>query len=196
MDQVAPERVAALREDLSPDEIARAKQYRFEAHRRRFVACRGLLRSILARYLACPAARIEFEYGQWGKPRLAHAATSNSLEFNVTHSQGLALIAVTSGVSIGIDIETSLDRMDIEQIAREVFSPSEIDAILQASPDCRRQLFLRHWTRREAVLKAAGLGLAALENSRRLQEMDELAGRCEIRDLHPVPEGVAALATI
>jgi 4'-phosphopantetheinyl transferase len=194
MDEMTAQRIEDLRSVLGEDEIVRVEQYRFDVHRRRFIACRGMLRTILASYLTSTAGGIEFEYGQWGKPRLAGAAGSNRLEFNVAHSEGLGLIAITSGAPVGIDVETANDRMDIEQIAREFFSASEIASILAASGDCRRELFLRYWTRKEAVLKATGIGLAGLDTSRRLREMEELSRRCEVRELRPIPGGVAAVA--
>ena len=103
LDRLAP-RLEGLRSCLSDPERLRADRFRFEHDRRRFATCRVLLRWLLARELDGDPSAIEFCYGPFGKPEL-HMPVSPPLMFNVSHSDGQALIAVTRGAQVGVDIE-------------------------------------------------------------------------------------------
>jgi len=107
---------------------------------------------------------IRFEYGRHGKPRLAVGLVSASqpdLRFSVSHSGELALIALTVGREVGIDLEYVDREIHFEGIARRFFTAAEITALLHLPPEMRRSGFFLCWTRKEAVLKARGEGLAA-----------------------------------
>src|SRR4051794_34020071 len=95
---------AALGALLSADERARADRFRFAVDRRRFTVARGLLRVLLGRAIGAPPHEIEFSYGTRGKPGLRRPEGSG-LEFNLTHSHGLALVATSWGRPVGIDLE-------------------------------------------------------------------------------------------
>src|SRR2546423_398599 len=97
--------VTRLERILSHDEVARAARFRFPLHRNRFIAGRGSLRELLGRYLAAPAEKIQFVYGPHGKPDLGAVHRGNGLHFNLAHSEGLALVAVTCAGPVGIDLE-------------------------------------------------------------------------------------------
>ncbi|HEY8647519.1 MAG TPA: 4'-phosphopantetheinyl transferase superfamily protein [Gaiellaceae bacterium] len=140
---------------LCDDELERAASFRFERDRRRFVAGRSLLRQLLGAYLGAPARKVEFDYGEHGKPCVPGA----ELAFNVSHSGNVALYAFSSGFDLGADVEL-LDhtRADDMLVAGRFFSPYEI-ATLWAHPEpLRREAFLRCWTRKEAFIKARGDG--------------------------------------
>jgi 4'-phosphopantetheinyl transferase len=146
---------------LEPDERARAQRFRFERDRRRFMATRGILRLLLASYAGIAPGEVRFTYGAHGKPVLAGSASAQSLRFNLSHSRGVTLYAVTHGREIGVDIEFIRDLPDAEAIARRFFSPAEVTALLGLPDDLRRDAFFRCWTRKEAYIKAQGTGLTA-----------------------------------
>jgi 4'-phosphopantetheinyl transferase len=152
--------VERLHAALSVDERARAERFRFEVDRRRFVAARGVLRSILGRYLGVAPDRPRFEYGEYGKPRLAEPFAVTSLRFNVSHSQGLALIAVTRGRELGIDVESVHPVPEADRIAESLFAPGEL-AQLRDTPESERlKAFFTCWTLKESYVKARGEGLS------------------------------------
>jgi len=145
---------------LSPDEIVRAGRFHFEKDRIHFTRCRSALRGLLAGYLAIPAAEILFEYLASGKPQLAAEQNPRALQFNVSHSAGIALIAVGSQHRLGVDIERISSEVDTAALAERFFSLRE-RAGLRALPDHLRVLgFFACWTRKEAFLKATGDGLS------------------------------------
>jgi 4'-phosphopantetheinyl transferase len=145
---------------LSPDEIARASRFHFEKDRIHFIQCRSALRGLLADYLAIPAAEICFEYLASGKPQLAAEQNPSGLQFNVSHSANMALIAVGSEHRLGVDIEKIRGDVDTTALAERFFSLRE-RAGLQALPEhLRVPGFFACWTRKEAFLKATGEGLS------------------------------------
>ena len=145
---------------LSSDEIARASRFHFEKDRIHFTRCRSALRTLLAGYLAIPAAEIRFEYLSSGKPQLAAEQNPRALQFNVSHSANMALIAVGSEHRVGVDIEKIRSDVDTALLAERFFSLRE-RAGLQALPDhLRVPGFFACWTRKEAFLKATGNGLS------------------------------------
>jgi 4'-phosphopantetheinyl transferase len=145
---------------LSPDEIARASRFHFEKDRIHFTQCRSALRGLLADYLSIPAAEIRFEYLTSGKPQLAAEQNPSALQFNVSHSSNMALIAVGSEHRLGVDIEKIRGDVDTAALAERFFSVRE-RAGLQALPDhLRVPGFFACWTRKEAFLKATGEGLS------------------------------------
>jgi 4'-phosphopantetheinyl transferase len=145
---------------LSPDEVARAGRFHFEKDRLHFSRCRSVLRLLLAGYLQVPAADVRFDYLPGGKPRLVAEQNPRALQFNVSHSANMALIAVGSERRLGVDIEKIRDDIDTDSLAELFFSLRE-RAGLQALPDhLRVQGFFACWTRKEAFLKATGDGLS------------------------------------
>ncbi len=145
---------------LADDERRRAADFRRERERSRFVVGRALLRIILGRYLDVDPVELQFGYGQRGKPLLADSGTHSALRFNVSHSQGLALYAVTREHELGVDIEYARSIAKMEHIARRFFSPHENQALFALPSDQRHEAFFNCWTRKEAYIKAIGLGLA------------------------------------
>ncbi len=155
------ERMARCRAILSADERARADRFHFDRDRRRYVIARGVLRSILSRYLDVQPERLTFDYGPQGKPRLSPMAAQIPLYFNVAHSHELALYAITRAYEVGIDVEyTKRQVTDIDQLTERFFSANE-NAVYRAlpAPD-RRAAFFRCWTRKEAFIKSIGEGLS------------------------------------
>jgi 4'-phosphopantetheinyl transferase len=142
---------------LSPDERVRADRFHLARDRGRFIVGRGALRTLLGRYLGTEPARLGFRYGPQGKPALSEGA---SLQFNLTHSQGLALLAVAEGREVGIDLEQVRPMADAERIISRFFSPRECADFLALPEPERLPAFFRGWTRKEAYIKARGLGFS------------------------------------
>ena len=101
---VPPETAARLDATLTCDERNRSARFRFERDRQRFIVARGVLRDLLGRYLATPPGHLRFGYNPFGKPDLSPEFGSR-LTFNLSHSAGLALIAIAAGSSVGVDLE-------------------------------------------------------------------------------------------
>ena len=140
---------------LSPDERDRAARFALPHLRSRWVAARTALRTILGSYLDRPPASLAFAIGARGKPSL-----EGPLHFNLAHSGDLALVAVTSAAPIGVDLEQVRPVREAEAIARRFFSPDECADLAAVSHPDRDYAFLSCWTRKEALLKASGEGLA------------------------------------
>lgn len=155
--RVPEQRLAALAATLSADEQERAGRFRFPEHRDRFVAARGGLRELLSAYLGEPAAMLRFQQGARGKPGLADAAAG--LHFNLAHSGDRALYAIARR-AVGVDLEMMDRRADITAVAERVCTAREWSAFQALSAECQRDAFFACWTRKEAVAKATGAGLA------------------------------------
>ena len=139
---------------LSDNELERAERFRFEHLRRRYTIAHGFLRDVLGRYLGRPPQELVFETGEHGKPFIPGTA----LQFNLSHSEELAACAVTSGRSVGVDVEFIRDVPELDAIATRFFTGGERERIGRA--DDRRQAFFECWTRKEAYIKAVGGGLS------------------------------------
>ena len=122
----------------------------------RFACARSALRSILADYLNCEPQKIVFQTGPHGRPRLA----GHHIDFNLAHSGNLALIAIGTGPGIGIDIEALREVKDVLTLSRRHFQADELAEVESAATHERSRAFLSCWTRKEAVIKSTGLGLA------------------------------------
>ena len=191
---------------LSATERARAERFHRAGDRRDFVVGRGLLRRLLSRYTGRRA--VELTNNRWGKPRLASSGPG-AVQFNVSHSGGLIALAFGNVESIGVDVEALDRRVRHLELAERFFAPGE-RATLAALP--REQLatgFFNCWTRKEAVVKAHGMGLSlpldAFEVSLQPGEPAELlwatdelpdAHAWELREFAPGPGYVAALVAI
>ncbi|MEH2005573.1 4'-phosphopantetheinyl transferase HetI [Nostoc sp.] len=148
---------------LSNDEMARAERFYFQEHRQRFIAGRGILRTILGRYLGMKALEVQFNYQHRGKPVLADRFADSGLAFNLSHSQGLGLCAVNWTREIGVDLEYIRPISDLEALAKRFFLPREYEMLRSLSPNQQQEVFFRYWTCKEAYLKATGDGLSQLE---------------------------------
>ncbi len=146
-------------QDLSRDERERAGRFRIDDVRRRYVVAHAILRRILAGYVDTMPSALRFEAGPYGKPWLA--PPYEALSFNLAHSGALALIAVTGCRELGVDIEEHRALDDAERIAERFFSSAEVAAFRALPASERQPAFFRCWARKEAFVKALGLGLTA-----------------------------------
>jgi 4'-phosphopantetheinyl transferase len=152
--------VQELKSILSTDEIERAERFHFERDRTRFLVRRGLLRIILGYQLGVEPHTVRFRYPPSGKPEVAEISDKAKLCFSVSHSHALALYVIGWNRNVGIDVEKIRPLNEAEPIAQRFFSTSEATAI-QKLPESKRMLgFFNCWTRKEAYLKATGLGLS------------------------------------
>lgn len=146
------------RDSLSPAERHRADRFVFPDHRNRYTIAHGVLRHLLGRYLAVAPGSLEFSASVAGKPALLpHPGTA--LHFNLSHSDERALLGVSAEHELGIDLEKVRANIEALAISRHYFFGSEREAIEQAPPDARDDVFFRYWVAKEAVLKAQGVGL-------------------------------------
>jgi len=152
--------VQSLRRTLTADERARAERFHFQKDRKHFIVARGLLRTILGRYLDVASRQLRFSYSPYGKPSLASEFNGDALCFNLSHANGLALFAVTRGRQLGIDIERVRADLADEQVAEQFFSLREVAELRTFSGSVRSLAFFNCWTRKEAYIKARGEGLS------------------------------------
>jgi 4'-phosphopantetheinyl transferase len=145
---------------LAEDEVNRANRFHFKKDRERFVAGRGLLRMILSSYVGMPANEIIFTYGCHGKPGLRRQDSRPAIEFNLAHSAGTAIYAITRGRRVGVDIEVMKYEFPLESVAEHFFSTVEVAALRSLPQHMQRIAFFKCWTRKEAFIKALGDGLS------------------------------------
>lgn len=145
---------------LSTDEVVRADRLGRGSVRDRFVVGRATLRRVLGLYLGIGPESVVFRYGPRGKPAVEGTGEGPPPQFNLAHSGGLALLAVTRGRRVGIDVEEVRPMPELERVVERFFSPRERGAFLSIPVPLRLAAFFRGWTRKEAFLKAIGEGLA------------------------------------
>jgi 4'-phosphopantetheinyl transferase len=192
-----------VRAVLSDDEVERASRFVFDRHRNRYLAGRLALRELLGRYLDRAPSDLRFDYSAHGKPELP----GETLRFNVAHSDDLAVIALTAQDRLGIDVERVRELPDLDDVARTVFSASELEVLGALPRDTRTQAFFNCWTRKEAFVKAVGEGLSRPLRTfdvtlrpggeARLLQLDgstDRAGRWSLFDLTPMEGWVGAVA--
>jgi 4'-phosphopantetheinyl transferase len=167
---------------LSAAERERAARFKFEKDRRLYTAAHAALRSLLAGYLNVAPGDLEFESGRRGKPRLAPTFNKDSLEFNLSHSHEVALIAVTREREIGVDVEHIKEDFAFAEVAERYFTAREVIAIRALPEGLQRRAFYQCWTSKEAFLKAKGVGLSG--------ELDEVEivlpgeGPVQVKSMH------------
>lgn len=196
--------VPQFKQTLSADEQARADRFYFERDRQRFIISRGQLRQILSHYLNTSAEQLEFCYGTYGKPSLAGSRANAGLQFNLAHSEEVALYAMTCDRQIGVDVEFIRPLTQAQKLAERCLSTQERNGLQTSNHP--EKLFFDYWTCKEAYLKAIGSGLSkpmsqieialTAETAQLLSvEGDQAEGdRWSLQLLKPATDYVAALA--
>lgn len=151
--------IHSLFSTLCATEQQRAERFYLQLHRDRFIVGRGVLRKILASYLQIHPSEISFNYNCYGKPSVV-VSGEEPLRFNLSHSQELALIAVTQSCDVGVDLERIRDDFACQEIAEKFFSPTEVATLRSLPPHLQTTAFYTCWTRKEAFIKATGKGLS------------------------------------
>lgn len=155
--------LARCREWLDERERDRAARFVRAGDRERFVFAHGGLRAVLSRYLGVGPDLVGFDHGESDKPMLAKELRGPSaITFNLSHAYGRALIAVSRGQEVGIDLERVRSDVPVENLSRRFFTQSEHSIIMQSAPEQRAVIFFRYWVAKEALLKAQGIGLRGL----------------------------------
>jgi len=143
--------------DLSDAERDRAARFRFEPDRERWTRAHAILRCLLGAYLRREPQAIEFALGAHGKP----SVLGDGIDFNLSHSAGMALFAFAIDNPVGIDVELAGRARDILAIAERVLGHDELERLRALPPSEREPEFLRSWVRHEAALKCCGDRLGA-----------------------------------
>ena len=157
---VPPEEIRELSGQLSSDEQNRAGRYHFSRDHDRFVVRRARLRDILSRYLGDVPSEIRYTYGSHGKPELDESRHGGTIRFNLSTSHDVALVAITEGRNLGVDVEFARPIDDAEGMASRYFTKQENIELQQLGGNERLIGFYYCWTRKEAILKAVGTGLS------------------------------------
>ncbi len=147
---------------LDDAEQRRAADLLFPQERRQFVTGRAFLRRVLAVHAGREPRAIEISTGRNGKPVLKD--TSERIGFNLSYSRSGCLVGVMHGLELGVDLEDRHHVLDRNELARAYFSRQEFSALQASGAAARDELFLRIWTRKEAVLKASGAGISEAPN--------------------------------
>ncbi len=207
--QVSPGRLERFLKGLSPEEKKRAGEMKSREARRHFVLTRSALRVILARYLPCVPKQIRFAHRRGGKPVLGESHKDQRVQFNVAHSEDVALIAVGQSWEIGVDVEWLQPRPALMQIAKRFFSPEENAILLALTDPDQLEKFYMLWCRKEACAKALGRSIPATLPTLEVVETDVSAVTVQVpdtrgerpcilcvRDLKPGPGYVGAVAVL
>jgi len=152
--------VATAKTFLSTAELARAARFHYARDHVAYVITRSTLRRILGRCLRRNPRTLEFVYGSFGKPALVTDDPSTTLQFNVAHAGGYALLGFTTGADLGVDLEPENDDLEIFRLIDRYFSPEETKQVMALPVADRVPAFFRTWTRKEAFIKANGAGLS------------------------------------
>lgn len=140
---------------LDDGERARAQRFAFDELRRRFRQSHAFLRRALGEVLGVAPATLRFATGDAGRPSLAGGGP----DFNLSHSGRWAAVAISPRGRVGIDVEVVRPMTDLWGVARSVFTPAECEVLAPLADAARVVPFFRGWTRKEALLKASGLGI-------------------------------------
>jgi 4'-phosphopantetheinyl transferase len=159
----SPSFVQQCRSWLSEDERGRAGRFISQQDQLRFVLAHGGLRVVLGRYLGLGPDAVELDRSEAGKPFVKkERGGQSSITFNMSHAHGRALIAVSTGRELGVDLERIRSDVKVTKLSKRYFAPSEQASIMELAQEQRAPRFFRYWVAKEAVLKAQGIGLRAL----------------------------------
>ncbi len=145
---------------LNEEEKIKAKKFRFEKHQKRFAFTRSNLKRILSCYLSISPQEINFQYNAYGKPQLLDNINTIDLQFNISHSEEIAIYGITCHNLIGVDVEYIRPMPEAENLAKRFFSRKEFEQISRLSSPEKTREFFRFWTAKEAYLKAIGKGIS------------------------------------
>ena len=153
--------VQHLLDSLSPEECTQADQFIFKRDRRRFITSHGALRMILSNYTGVDPAQLQFTYEPNGKPYLSKKINHSNFRFNLSHSNELAICAVTRDRELGVDLEYIRPIHNIDKIADRYYLKNKRDFFDGVSEVQKTECFFAFWTSMEAYLKAHGVGLTS-----------------------------------
>ncbi|MHB8596181.1 MAG: 4'-phosphopantetheinyl transferase family protein [Ktedonobacteraceae bacterium] len=152
--------IESLKLLLTDEEVARAERFYFEKGRHGYIVTHGILRILLGRYLDVDPRQLRFGTNTYGKPSVENPARDARLHFNLSHTHELVVFAFTYLGEVGIDIEYMRANVEYEELAKHFFSPYESAVLHNLPEDMKQEAFFNCWTRKEAYIKARGMGLS------------------------------------
>jgi 4'-phosphopantetheinyl transferase len=187
---------------LSAQELQQQKRFCFAEDRLRYLLTRALVRTVLSRYAPIVPREWRFATNSYGRPHIANPLPAGAdLRFNLSHTRGLIVLAVTQARDIGVDVENTRSRVVSTEIAARFFSRAEADALSRLPPQQRQERFLEYWTFKESYIKARGMGLSipldqfsfCYSGERNVQmttheALADAPGRWQFWQLRPAPE--------
>ncbi len=144
---------------LSAQEREKQRRFHFERHQRQYLVSHALVRLTLSRYAPVAPEAWSFRTNAYGRPEVL-GETGSRLRFNLSHSDGMAVIAVTLDADVGVDVEDSLRPGEVVGLADSYFARSEVTALRALPASHQQERFFEYWTLKEAYIKARGMGLA------------------------------------
>jgi 4'-phosphopantetheinyl transferase len=196
-------RVREFEGDLSDGEVSRANRFVFPADREKFIVGRSILRRLLGEYVGLSARELKIEAGKFGKPFLSNLLHGHAIRFNLSHSAGLCLLAFRVDAEIGIDIERVRLDVSVVDLAQRYFAAEEVAELAELPGAHQVPGFFRCWTRKEAYLKARGMGLqisldqfaVSLNQGNPVKLKSSDANRWQVESIDPEEGYAGAIAT-
>lgn len=180
--QLTHEQQTSLSALLVPAERTRWRSFRHPGAAALYLVGHALVRVVVADAVGVPGAELTIHTvcalcgDNHGKPQVVDGG---GIEYSLSHSGTLALVAVADTVPVGVDVETATSDVDLDVIAPTLLGAGEREVIAALAPERRRLAMLRYWVRKEAVLKATGHGLVVAPNQLRVSEPDQPAALIE-----------------
>ena len=144
---------------MTPEERDAESRFHFPKHRHIHRVTRALARTVLSGYLGVAPADLRFEPGPWGRPELV-APVKSTLSWNLAHTDGLVVLLVADGCTVGVDVEDAVQRRAPLDVAEHQFAPAEVAELRSLPPTQQPFRFFEYWTLKESYIKARGMGLA------------------------------------
>ena len=145
---------------LSPEERAQHGRFRFDQHKHTYLVSHALVRSALSLMTQVDPAKFSFKTNAYGKPFIATPTQHEALHFNLSHTDGLAAVAISRHGELGVDVENKDRQILTQSMVEQFFAPEECLAVEQASEHERSTKMLEFWTLKESYIKAVGMGLS------------------------------------
>ena len=149
---------------LTSAEKERSERFKFYKHRKAFIASHGFMHMALSNYIDSTADEIEFSYADQGKPSIIETQNPYNIQFNLSHSNNIAIIAICKNRSVGIDIEYAHRKTDWLGISKRFFTENEQKMFFSLTEESQKEAFFKIWTRKEAHMKVTGQGLSLAPN--------------------------------
>ena len=132
-------------------------KFKFPEHKQKFVKRITWVKNILSSFISVPPSEIIFNYNKFGKPRIH---PTKNIDFNYSHSGDYVMLVVSTSHRVGCDIEFVDAKVEVANICEQFFSPSEVSAFRKYDKKNQHQIFFNLWSRKEAFIKAQGIGLS------------------------------------
>lgn len=180
--------ISACLSTLSRGELGKYRHKRSSEARLHFLVGRSLARNALSRYVGVPAASWRFSVNEHGRPAVDWPRAYRNIHFNLSHTSGLVVVAVSRISEIGIDVEKVDRQVDISGIPEAVFTQYELERMLRRVREEDRDQFFELWTLKEAYIKARGRGFSLSPRTFELSSLEDPILLRRPPDCDPTPE--------